>query len=241
MEIGYDPALAWMKLLLDLVGGDKPLGLLTNADLRAFGEGLDAELFPGLPGLFDDLRALAAEAKVFIEFYVISGGLREVIVGSNLAKNFFEAVYASELDDELGYLTHVKRCVTFTEKTRYLFEISKGIPQEESLKNPFLVNTAVPIDERPIPLENMIYVGDGLTDIPCFSLLNNKGYTFGVFDPSNEAKAKRAVLEFLRPKRTVTMNSPRYGDDDDLGALLRAAVSGLASNIQVRRKQAYGG
>ncbi|MGI9193646.1 MAG: HAD family hydrolase [Actinomycetota bacterium] len=241
VQNGYDPALAWLRLLLENVGDDLPLGKLTNPELKEFGASLDADFFDGLPEFFDDLRAIANEAKVLIDFYVISGGLREVILGSQIVNQYFEAVYGSELDEgDKGYLSYVKRCVTFTEKTRYIFEINKGIPQEDALKNPFLVNMAIPEEMRPIPMENMIYVGDGLTDIPCFSLIgSNGGIGFGVFDPSDQAKAKRAFLEFLKPKRIVTMNSPRYGEDDDLGSLLRAAVGNLASQIQVRRRRAY--
>jgi hypothetical protein len=67
-------------------------------------------------------------------------------------------------DPTSGFLGRIKRCVTFTEKTRHLFEINKGLQSKDTSSNPYLVNKFVPPEERRIPFANMIYVGDGLTD-----------------------------------------------------------------------------
>jgi hypothetical protein len=89
VEDGWDPAPAYLKLLLDLVGDDAPLRRLSNAGLRQFGATL--KFYPGLPGLFNDLRNQVKAHTVSnpsVEFYVISGGLEEVILGSSIAKHF---------------------------------------------------------------------------------------------------------------------------------------------------------
>jgi phosphoserine phosphatase len=239
---GYDPAIAWLNLLLDCVGPDKPLGNLTNQALREFGASLDDDYFPGLPELFDDLqREVAEERDISIEFYIVSGGLRELLLGSAIVQRYFQGVYASELGEgQDGLLRYIKRCVTFTEKTRYLFEINKGIPPDESRENPLLVNKDVPPDQRRVPFEDMIYVGDGLTDIPCFSLLQKSGgTTFGVFDPVTTAKAKRAFLELLQPRRVVSIHAPKFGPTDDLGALLRVAIAERIASIKLRTARPY--
>ena len=131
---GYDPPLAYLNCLLDWVGPDRPLGPLTNTDLAAFGAHLDPTFFPGLPALFDDLRDRAARARdVTIEFFIVSSGLYEVIAGSGVVRDHFDAVYASHLGEgDNNMLTDVKRCVTFTEKTRFLFEINKGVPAADA-------------------------------------------------------------------------------------------------------------
>jgi hypothetical protein len=133
----------------------------------------------------------------------------------------------------------IKRVISFTEKTRYIFEINKGIDPEESTKNPYLVNTDIPKDDCKIPFPNMIYVGDGLTDIPCFSTISHYGGTaFGVFDPANPAIAKRAYLEFLQPHRVVGMHAPNYEKNKELGSFLRVAVTNICNRIVVAQQTA---
>lgn len=241
---GYDPTLAWLQLILENVGEGKKLGLLTNEILREFGASLDDDFFEGLPDLFPRLQEEVRQYRdISLEFYIVSSGLREVILGSSVVREHFAGVYGSEFGEgEGGVLRYIKRCVTFTEKTRYLFEINKGLPFEKTLTNPLLVNTDVPKNKRRIPLENMIYVGDGLTDIPCFSLLKNaKGTVFGVFDPTRKEKAKQALLEFLRPQRVLSVHAPKFGPEHELGSLLEMAVAARCAQIELERDQAYGG
>jgi hypothetical protein len=77
VQQGYDPALAYLRLLLDNVGSGKPLRQLSVSDLRTFGASLASKVFPGLPGLFDDLRKIVTKySGIEIKFFVISGGLR---------------------------------------------------------------------------------------------------------------------------------------------------------------------
>jgi phosphoserine phosphatase len=230
---GYDQPTAYLKLLLDNVGDGKPLGKLTNDDLAKFGRGLDADFFPGLPGFFDDVRnqVLQRFKNIDVEFYIISGGLQSIMEGNEIVKKYFAGAEPGS-----NVVSHIKRSITFTEKTRYLFEINKGIRQRESEANPFLVNKDVKQEDRRIPLKNIVYVGDGLTDIPCFSTVKHfGGEAFGVFDPSNPEKTKRALLEFLVPKRVVGMYKPRYGENDELGAFLRFWVLNRAAAIQMDR------
>lgn len=233
---GYDQPYAYLNLILDEVRNGKMAGL-TNQQLTDFGATLDSTWFPGLPELFDDLRATARSLRdITLEFYVISGGLQALIEGSSHVKNYFNGVYGCQFgEDESGVITNIKRAVTFTEKTRYLFEINKGITAAAAAKNPFLVNKFVAQEDRTVPWENMIYVGDGLTDIPCFSVVKlGHGTALGVLKPGSDS-AKQAFQELLKPERVVSVNSPLYRQGDDLGELLRAAVSTTCGRIAVSR------
>jgi 2-hydroxy-3-keto-5-methylthiopentenyl-1-phosphate phosphatase len=113
--------------------------------------------------LLEDLKDLVKKSKVGeIEFYIVSGGLQEIVEASLKSaklRRYFSGIYACELsaDENQGYVKHIKRCVTFTEKTRYLFEINKGINPNQGRRNPYLVNKDVPISNRRIPFKNMIY------------------------------------------------------------------------------------
>lgn len=237
---GYDQPLAYLKLILENIGEGKPFGNLTNQKLREFGASLDSDFHAGLPQFFDDIREqVKSSQNIEVEFYIISGGLAAVVEGSSIVQKYFSGVYGCQLsgDTEDGILKYIKRCVTFTEKTRYLFEINKGIEPNESKSRPHLVNRFIEEKERRIPFRNMIYVGDGMTDIPCFSLLQKfKGKTFGVFDPSSESKAKLALEEFLEPNRVTGMYSPNYTKNGDLGIFLRAAAASRCLEIEVDRR-----
>jgi hypothetical protein len=242
VAFGYDQPSAYLKLLLDNVGPKKPLGDLTNGHLRKFGESLDGDYYPGLPGFFDWVREYVRDnhKNIEIEFYIVSGGLYELIAGSSIVRKYFKGIYGCHLagDTDDGVLKYVKRSITFTEKTRFIYEIHKGLDPRETAKNPALVNKFVPEDKRRIPLSNMIYVGDGLTDIPCFSLLKaSGGLGFGVFDPKQDKKTKAALEEFLQTDRVISMHAPSYEKDSELGAILRAAVANRCSAIQLQREQ----
>jgi hypothetical protein len=249
IRAGYDPAHATLRLLMDKIGPGKPLGELTNQDLNKFGLKHERDLYPGVPTLFDDLRRKVKPFKnIDLEFYIISGGLQEIIEGNSiLSKNVGkDHVYASQLDSgDASFLKYIKRCITFTEKTRYLFEINKGLSQRKTRNKPYEVNEDVELDDRRIPFSNMIYIGDGYTDIPCFSLITKgsrafggPGEAFGVFNPAERKSAKRALMTFLVPHRVMNMNAPEYRRNDALGSLLRVAVSTRCSDIKIKRRQA---
>jgi phosphoserine phosphatase len=239
---GYEPTLAWLTLFLENVGPDKPLGALANADLRAFGRELDGQYAPGLPELFDDLRDIvSAYRDIQIEFYVLSGGLQDVIQGSRVVESNMTDTWGCLLaeDKATRMVASIKRSISFTEKTRYLFQINKGLSSKETFGNPYLVNKHVAPEDRRVRFEDMIYVGDGLTDIPCFSLVRNRrGMTFGVFDPTEKDSARRALLELLQPGRVASMHAAKYGRGDELGEILRAAVATRCAAITLERERA---
>jgi phosphoserine phosphatase len=237
VKAGWDPTLAYLRLILANVGPSAPLGDLTNAGLRAFGAGL--KFYPGLPKLFADLQKLATEhhaSRPVVEFYIISGGLEEVIRGSKVAAHF-TGIWGCRFAEENGRISHVMNTVSFTEKTKYLYAINKGLTESKDIRHrPYSVNEHVEDADRRVPFENMIYIGDGLTDVPCFSLLTktHRGKAFGVFDPLKEGSPKKAWEKLVAPRRITTMNSPRYGKTDDLGALLRTAVKEICLKMDGR-------
>lgn len=240
---GYEPSLAYLNRMIDLCATESCPGPITNADLTKFGQTLDSDFFPGLTTMFKDMKAIARtlSAEINVEFYIVSGGLQALIQGSSFVRKNFTAVYGCLFSEhpQTGHIHHIKRCVTFTEKTRYLFEINKGISPEQASQNHYMVNADVPGSKRRIPFKNMIYVGDGLTDIPCFSLVQRMGgLSFGVFNPQEQASAKRALMEFLHTDRVISMHAPRYRKNDELGSMLRAAISSIAGRITLEKSEA---
>lgn len=237
VQAGWNPTLAYLRLMLDQVGEGKPLGMLANAALRDFGSGL--AFYPGIPGLFNALRKMTKEhplSNPAVEFYVVSGGLEEIIRGSTIARHMNGIWGCRFAEGARGAIEHITQAISFTEKTKCLFEINKGVV-DESRTNPYAVNEYVRSEDHRIPFRNIIYLGDGLTDVPCFSLVDhNDGSAFGVFDPKREGSPKNAFEKLVAPSRVKTMNAPKYRKTDELGALLRGAVKKLCVEIDLRTK-----
>ncbi len=240
VKAGYDPTVAYLSLLLDKVGKDRPFGELTIEDLESVGATLNEVLYPGLPGLFDDIHSIVDEyTDVLVNFYIISEGLEPIIQGTEIADHC-EAVYASRLDVNAdGVVERIQRPISFTDKTRYIYEINKGIPPEAAQENPYKVNMRIDSEDRRISFENMIYIGDGITDIPCFSLVKDRGgRVFGVINSDNESEKQRAIRDIGSPRRAGNLNRPSYGEGGRLGSLLRLTIEGICTDRAIDRLEA---
>src|SRR3546814_101725 len=139
-------------------------------------------------------------------------------------------------DLQAGAIRFPKRVVSFTDKTRYLFHIQKGIVGPSSRNKPFEVNRKIVPDKLRIPFEQMIFVGDGYTDIPCFSLIRRSGgVAFGVWDPRHRDKRSRA-WGFIQEGRVSNLNQARYDDEAELYQWLEEAVESLAGRISLNNR-----
>lgn len=240
VQTGYDPTVAYLTLLLDYVGEDKPLGELTPEKLEQCAESLEKELYDGVPEIFEDLDNIVNEYDdVTIEYYVVSEGIESLISGSIITEYCTE-IYASRLaTDDDNVLNRVKRPISFTDKTRYLYEINKGITSSEAKENPYKVNEEIAEENRHIPFENIIYIGDGITDIPCFSLVKDRnGRVFGVMETDEKSAKQEAILDIGSPQRAGNLNPPDYRPDGRLGSLLRLTIEGLCTDSTIDRLEA---
>lgn len=238
VQNGYDPTLAYLTLLLDHIGDDEPLGKLTPKEVENCAESLEEELYNGVPSIFEDLDEIVSEYDdVQIEYYVISEGLESLISGSIITE-YCSEIYASRLaTDEDGVFKRAKRPISFTDKTRYLFEINKAITASEAMKNPYKVNEQR--NERAVPFENIIYIGDGITDIPCFSLVKDRGgRVFGVMQQDERSAKQEAILDIGSPQRAGNLNPPDYSPDGRLGSLLRLTIEGLCTDSTIDQLEA---
>jgi hypothetical protein len=231
----WDPVPAYLHEMIALSQrGDH--GLITQERLQAWGRALP--LHTGVTTLFARLRdqVRRAHPQVQLEFYLISSGIGDVVRHTSIASEF-NAIWASEfIYDETGGISFPRRIVSFTDKTRYLFHIQKGIVGPAFVGKPFEVNRKVPEDRLRVPFDQMVFVGDGYTDIPCFSLIRSSGgFAFGVWDPKHRDKRSRA-WGFIEDGRVSNLNQARYDDDAELYQWLEEALTSLAGRSALKSR-----
>lgn len=239
VEEGCDPPLAYMQLLATYAREGK-LDLSKKA-LRAVGKKL--KLFPGLPKAFTELRDYVQkepelqEARVKLEFYIISGGIEEMILGSSIAK-YMDGIFGCNFayDSSGKTVTGIKSAISFTEKTRFLYGINKGISVRDIRVNPYKINDALPQDTRRVPFSQMIYIGDGPSDIPCLSAITQYGGTgIGVSSPTISFKKG---YELARGKRiTVGPYTANYQKGSDMRKVLEETILRIGLEIAIDKKK----
>lgn len=171
----------------------------TRADLVE--KGREIVLFPGVEEWFDRINTFGTQQGVQVEHYIISSGLREIIEGSAISGAFRE-IYASEFYyDDRGVPVWPKLAVNFTAKTQFVYRINKGVLDVSDDKT---LNDSMPDDSKRVPFTNMIYMGDGLSDVPCMKMMRAYGgQAIAVYQESNrigvEDLLAKGRVDFIFP------------------------------------------
>ncbi|HOG23943.1 MAG: haloacid dehalogenase-like hydrolase [Candidatus Omnitrophica bacterium ADurb.Bin292] len=194
---GYESTLAYLRLLIsDPVFKERPLDRKTLKRLAR-----QLPYYPGVAqGYFRQLTSFmnkipeVREWGITVEHYIISSGLSELLDGASIRKHF-KKIYACEYDYENGRPVFPKLVINDTNKTQFLFRINKGkLELSES------INQHMPAGKRRIPFANMIYIGDGVTDVPSMTVMNKSGgHAIAVYDPNE--KVPREVKKMIAEKR----------------------------------------
>ena len=210
-EHEMDSNLAWMYLMLKGARGKE----IFRREMLA-GYGSKVKLYTGVTEWFDRIRQYGEERGIIVEHYIISSGLREMIEGTKVAGKF-EKIYASSFFyDEDGVAVWPAQVVNFTNKTQFLFRISKGVLDI----NDDAVNDYFPPDRIRVPFKNIVYIGDSDTDIPCMKLVNSYGgHSIGVYDPENGNTER--VCKMMRENRIRYYAPADYTEGSELDELLK--------------------
>ena len=189
--------------------------------------GKDIEYHPGVEGWFERINRYAAEAGVEVEHYVLSSGLKEIIEGTSIAK-YFKRIYACEFLYKDGQAYWPKMAVNYTNKTQFVYRINKGVLD---INNDTDLNNSRPDSEKRVFFSNMIYIGDGLTDVPCMKLVKSEGgHSIAIYQKNQEEKA----APLLRHERVDWMFEADYREGSELDNTMKLLLEDLATYNKLR-------
>ncbi|MBP5211073.1 MAG: haloacid dehalogenase-like hydrolase [Bacteroidales bacterium] len=201
--------LAYMKLMVDEAA--KAGISLKRESFVNFGKGI--ELFKGVKEWFSLINEYGRKHGVTVEHYINSSGLTEMIEGSPIASEFKKIFACSFFYDKNDCAVWPAVAVDYTAKTQFLFKINKGILD---ISDSSLVNASQPDDEKPIPFSNMIYVGDGETDVPCMKIVRMfGGHAIAVYQKDKIAKMAEAH-KLLRQERVNFICTTDYSEGSEI-------------------------
>jgi hypothetical protein len=229
---------------------------LNNIRLREFGA--EIEFYKGLPEFFDEVKHFVKANPAYrqhdirVEHYIVSTGLRQMIMGSKIAP-YVDGVWGCEFVENppsAGYLdpagskaprtckiiSQIAYALDNTTKTRAIFEINKGTNKISDID----VNAKIPDEDRRVPIQNMIYIADGPSDIPVFSIVNRfGGRTFAVYQPGSKEEFSQ-VNNLQKQGRVQSYGEANYTDGSQTAMWLKNAISEIAELIVTNRQRALG-
>jgi phosphoserine phosphatase len=222
-----DEILSYMTLMLErATAEDVPV---RRQDFAAHGR--EVTLFPGVEDWFGRMNAFAQERGVRLQHFIISSGIKEMIEASAIGKKF-ETIFASSFAyDANGVAKWPALAINYTTKTQYLFRINKG---SLAVNDHDLINRYVPPEKRPIPFTNIVFIGDGETDIPCMRLVRDQGgHSIAVYRSGSSEKKHRAET-LITEKRADFIAPANYSENKPLDKIVRAVIEKVVANDAVR-------
>jgi 2-hydroxy-3-keto-5-methylthiopentenyl-1-phosphate phosphatase len=226
-KVGADKTLAYMYMMLIKC---KEKGIpLTREWLMKYGANI--KFFKGVSTWFKRINDYGLTKNVQVEHYLISSGNKEIVDGSLIAKEFTK-IFGCEFvfDEKTHEAVWPKLCVNYTQKTQYFFRIAKGAlnPSDE-----VQVNEKTPIHR--IPYQNMVYMGDGMTDIPAMILAhNNGGASIALY---SETAKKENVAQLLKDDRVNYVCRADYSAGSELDTVMKLIVDSISIRNTLERKQ----
>ena len=213
-EQQMDSVLAYMyAMMIRAEANGKPL---KREDLVECGQ--HVVYLPGVEGWFERINGYGKEAGVEVEHYVLSSGLKEIIDGTSIAKHF-KKIFASEFFyGEDGKAIWAKMAVNYTNKTQFVYRINKGVLD---ISNNVDVNASTPESDRRVFFNNMIYLGDGLTDVPCMKLVKlSGGHSIALYQDGQKEK----VQPLLKHERVDWIFQADYREGQPLDVAMKNLI-----------------
>ena len=194
------------------------------------------EFFQGVDTFFPRMTKFVkkeSNEKIKLRHYIISSGLKEILQKLPI-KQYFHKIFASEYTyDHYGAAQYPKLVVTDTVKTQFLFRINKG--REDITES---INEYMPYRERPIPFSNIIYIGDGLTDVPCMTVTTKQsGYAIAVYDPHKRGKGLPICKKLFEAARVDFIAPADYSEGSKLEEYVKTTLKTVIQGIRFNQAQ----
>lgn len=201
---------------------------LKRESFQQFGKNI--ELFKGVKEWFPLINEYGKSIGLDVKHYINSSGLKEMIEGTTIAKEF-ENIYAcSFLYDIDGVANWPAVAVDYTAKTQFIFKINKGIKE---ISDNSKINQYIPETERPIPFSRMIYFGDGETDIPCMKMVKEHGgHSIAVY--SNSSK-KNTAKQLIRDNRVNFICQANYHEGKEMHMIVKRILDKVKADYEFQR------
>ncbi|MBR2844026.1 MAG: haloacid dehalogenase-like hydrolase [Solobacterium sp.] len=192
--------------------------------------GRSIEFYRGVDTWFRRINEYGASLGLEIEHYVISSGMAEIIEASGIADEFRRIYACRYYYDENGTARWPAQIINYTTKTQYIFRINKQVLDESDDES---LNAWVPQEQRPIPFSRMVYIADGLTDVPCMKLVKEYGgKSIVVYNPES-AKAGITASRLIRENRADFMSVADYRESHDLETLVKLILDHMAADSRL--------
>ena len=189
--------------------------------------GADIELFAGVKEWFKRINDYADKHGIIVEHYIISSGVKEIIEGSVIGK-YFKQIYASEFYyDETGSAVWPKTAINYTNKTQFLMRINKGILDTS---DDILINKKMNDADKRIPFSNMIYIGDGITDVPCMKLTKDGG---GVSIAVYTEKSKEIAQTLREDNRVNYLVQADYQKNSKMEEIVKNYIDTMSLKMEL--------
>ena len=223
-----DNILAYMFLMVEK-SREKKLKISRDC-FRRLGAGV--EFFPGVTDWFERIDRFGQELGVRVEHYIVSSGIREIIEGTEIADRF-KRIYACEfMYGPDGVIQWPKCAINYTAKTQFLFRINKGV-LDINTRSTDQLNRFTPENERRVPFRNMVYLGDGLTDVPCMKLVkSNGGQSIAVYDRDQGENVAQALINDNRVNFAVPAD---YREGMEVEQTVQTIMRKIAAVEQLNR------
>ena len=230
-EQDADQVLTYMARMLQ-AAQSKGLSLRREAFRES---GRNVQFYRGVVEWFKRINDYGAERGINILHYVNSSGLKEIIEGTAIAHEFKNIYACSFLYNVDGIAYWPAVAVNYTNKTQFIFKINKGV---ESVYDTHMVNRYMEENLRPVPFKRMIYVGDGMTDIPCMKLVKNYGgHSIAVYNPDDKNKRKD-MNTLIRDNRVNFVCAADYSEGSEMDTVVKSIMDKIAADLRLEQLEA---